>query len=48
MRPLVFALSREHGMKLYTTLSEMPLLWAQSRLGDSAAGASKLRQTVAN
>jgi predicted ATPase len=26
----------------------MPLLWAQSRLGDRAAGATKLRQTVAN
>jgi ATP/maltotriose-dependent transcriptional regulator MalT len=45
---MVFALSREHDMKLYIAWSEMPLLWARSRLGDSAAEASKLRQTVAN
>jgi tetratricopeptide (TPR) repeat protein len=45
---MVFALSREHGMEYYTAWSEMPLLWAQSRLGDRAAGASKLRQTVAD
>jgi tetratricopeptide (TPR) repeat protein len=45
---MVFALSREHGMQLYIAWSEMPLLWAQSRLGDRAEGASKLRRTVAN
>jgi predicted ATPase len=45
---MVFALSSEHGMKLFSAWSEMPLLWAQSRLGDRAAGASKLRQIVAN
>jgi predicted ATPase len=45
---MVFALSREHGMKFYVAWGEMPLLWAQGCLGDRAAGASKLRQTVAN
>jgi tetratricopeptide (TPR) repeat protein len=45
---MVFALSREHGMQLYIAWSEMPLLWAQSRLGDRSEGASKLRRTVAN
>jgi predicted ATPase len=45
---MVFALSREHGMKFFIAWSEMPLLWARSRLGDRAAGASKLRETVAN
>jgi predicted ATPase len=45
---MVFALSREHGMEYFIAWSEMPLLWAQSRLGDGAAGAPKLRQAVAN
>jgi tetratricopeptide (TPR) repeat protein len=42
------ALSREHDMKFFIAWSEMPLLWARSRLEDRAAGASKLRETVAN
>jgi tetratricopeptide (TPR) repeat protein len=45
---MVFALSREHDMKLYIAWSEMPLLWARSRLGDHAAEVSRLRQSVAN
>jgi tetratricopeptide (TPR) repeat protein len=45
---MVFALSREHGMALYVALSEMPLLWAQSRLGDRGEGASKLHRALAN
>jgi predicted ATPase len=45
---MVLAPSREHGMKFYIAWGEMPLLWAQSRLRDRAAGASKLRQTVPN
>jgi predicted ATPase len=45
---MVFALSRKHGMEYFIAWSEMPLLWAQSRLGDGAAGAPKLRQAVAN
>jgi predicted ATPase len=45
---IVFALSREHGMEYYIAWSEMPLLWARSRLGDRAAEASKLRQAIAN
>jgi predicted ATPase len=42
------ALSREHGMEFFIAWSEMPLLWARSRLRDPAAGSSKLRETVAN
>jgi tetratricopeptide (TPR) repeat protein len=45
---MVFALSREHAMQLYIAWSEMPFLWAQSRLGGRAEGASKLRRTIAN
>jgi class 3 adenylate cyclase/predicted ATPase len=45
---IVFALSREHGMEYYIAWSEMPLLWARSRMGNRAAEASKLRQTIAN
>jgi tetratricopeptide (TPR) repeat protein len=45
---MVFRLSREHAMQLYIAWSEMPLLWAQSRLGDPTEGASKLRRTIAN